>query len=194
MEGVGARLGRSSTRYGPTTVFTGPVRRWKKRWVHVPLPNSSRTTATNGGNNGSNLLLLKWTPVASNQAKDGSHGHDNSESGKDDVVAAEETPRKKFKYIPIDVLDELNEEPSEHMEDDETKSVDYNIKNMETTSKNHKHDQKPDINDVPEEENQGMKKNHVERQDLNVSTLDLSLGFNDQDGEEDDSDSKADLN
>ncbi|KAF2530928.1 hypothetical protein F2Q70_00032891 [Brassica cretica] len=36
MEGVGGRLGRSSTRYGgPATVFTGPVRKWKKKWVHV---------------------------------------------------------------------------------------------------------------------------------------------------------------
>uniref|UniRef100_A0A803M1P3 Uncharacterized protein n=1 Tax=Chenopodium quinoa TaxID=63459 RepID=A0A803M1P3_CHEQI len=30
MEGVGARLGRSSSRYGTTTVFNGPVRKWKK--------------------------------------------------------------------------------------------------------------------------------------------------------------------
>ncbi|CAK7351581.1 unnamed protein product [Dovyalis caffra] len=41
MEGVGARLGRSSTRYGPATVFSGPVRKWKKRWVHVPPSSSS---------------------------------------------------------------------------------------------------------------------------------------------------------
>ncbi|KAH9617406.1 hypothetical protein KSS87_006580 [Heliosperma pusillum] len=35
MEGVGARLGRSSSRYGTTTVFTGPVRKWHKNWVAV---------------------------------------------------------------------------------------------------------------------------------------------------------------
>ncbi|CAA0827093.1 Unknown protein, partial [Striga hermonthica] len=77
------------------TLCTGHVHRWKKRWIHVP-PNSSHTTATNGGNNRSNLLLLKSTPVASNQAKDGSHCDDDSESDKDDVIAALETPRKIF--------------------------------------------------------------------------------------------------
>uniref|UniRef100_A0A1D1ZAJ3 Protein CONTINUOUS VASCULAR RING 1 n=1 Tax=Anthurium amnicola TaxID=1678845 RepID=A0A1D1ZAJ3_9ARAE len=45
MEGVGARLGRSSTRYGPVTVFSGPVRRWKKRWVHVSTPGAATAAA-----------------------------------------------------------------------------------------------------------------------------------------------------
>uniref|UniRef100_A0A2P2LEC7 Uncharacterized protein MANES_05G109900 n=1 Tax=Rhizophora mucronata TaxID=61149 RepID=A0A2P2LEC7_RHIMU len=38
MEGVGSRLGRASSRYGPpaaAAVFSGPVRKWKKKWVHV---------------------------------------------------------------------------------------------------------------------------------------------------------------
>ncbi|KAF2285711.1 hypothetical protein GH714_007322 [Hevea brasiliensis] len=38
MEGVGSRLGRASSRYGPSAtaaVFNGPVRKWRKKWVHV---------------------------------------------------------------------------------------------------------------------------------------------------------------
>ncbi|KAL2253326.1 UNVERIFIED_CONTAM: hypothetical protein Sindi_0127300 [Sesamum indicum] len=113
MEGVGARLGRSSTRYGPTTVFTGPVRRWKKKWVHVPPPNSNHHhhTAANGTVNASNgsshLLLYKWTPMAPTQPKDSSHNDSNGGSddakisNKDDGVATEELPKKKFKYIPV---------------------------------------------------------------------------------------------
>ena len=85
MEGVGARLGRSSTRYGPATVFSGPVRKWKKRWVHVTPPSSSsnhnnthshhhnaisngtaaaNNSSSSNGNNGSHLLLYKWTPLS----------------------------------------------------------------------------------------------------------------------------------
>ena len=71
MEGVGARLGRSSTRYGPATVFSGPVRKWKKKWVPLSNPNSnaSSNAALNGGgatnNNHSHRLLYKWTPISS---------------------------------------------------------------------------------------------------------------------------------
>ncbi|EXB41546.1 hypothetical protein L484_013620 [Morus notabilis] len=82
MEGVGARLGRSS-RYGPATVFNGPVRKWKKKWVHVASPSSSSTPSSNShhhhhhhphlhnassnGTNGSHLVLYKWTPLTQSQ-------------------------------------------------------------------------------------------------------------------------------
>lgn len=117
MEGVGARLGRSSTRYGPATVFTGPVRKWKKKWVNVPPSNSNHHhhAAANGAVNGSNvsshLLFYKWTPIIASQNKDGNNNNggndsnsgnaDSNLSNKDDAVAVEEPPRRKFKYIPV---------------------------------------------------------------------------------------------
>lgn len=112
MEGVGARLGRSSTRYGPATVFTGRVRKWKKKWIPLTPPNSSNhhQTAANGsanGNNGSHLLLYKWTPITPSQngngngKSNGDNNDDSKNSSKDDAVAAEEPPKRKFKYIPV---------------------------------------------------------------------------------------------
>ncbi|KAK4421382.1 hypothetical protein Salat_2088700 [Sesamum alatum] len=202
MEGVGARLGRSSTRYGPTPVFTGPVRRWKKKWVHVPPPNSNHhhhhTAANgtvNGGNGSSHLLLYKWTPMAPSQAKDSSHNDSNSGnadakiSNKDDGVAAEELPKKKFKYIPIVVLEEPKNESSEQMED-ETKPIETDGNTAEASSKHGGYDGKPDINDVAMDENQATENNPVKRQDLNESTLDLSLGLKAHDGKKE-SKSKA---
>ena len=98
MEGVGARLGRSSTRYGgPTTVFSGSVRKWKKRWVPLSNPNSNNNHSSsssnnhrsnnngNNINNASHLLIYKWTPIS----KDSS------------AALAEEPPRKKFRYVPV---------------------------------------------------------------------------------------------
>lgn len=105
MEGVGARLGRSSTRYGPATVFTGPVRKWKKKWVHVSPSSASnhhsQTNGNNNGNNGSHLLLYKWTPIS--QSSNNGTNADKS-SAKDSAAATaapEEPPRRKFKYIPV---------------------------------------------------------------------------------------------
>lgn len=117
MEGVGARLGRSSTRYGPATVFTGPVRKWKKKWVNVPPSNSNHhhhaaaNGTVNGSNGSSHLLFYKWTPITPSQNKDGNHNNggndsnsgnaDSNLSNKDDAIAVEEPPRRKFKYIPV---------------------------------------------------------------------------------------------
>ncbi|XP_057795048.1 uncharacterized protein LOC131011276 [Salvia miltiorrhiza] len=205
MEGVGARFGRSSTRYGgPATVFTGPVRKWKKKWVYVPPPNSNHHhhAASNGTANGSNgsshLQLYKWTPIAPSESKDGSNndinGGDNGNaepknSSKDDDAAVEELPKKRFKYIPVVVLEEQKNESSEHIED-ENKPSDDNSDAVEAMSRG---DEKPDMNDVPMDENQASESNREERQDLNESTLDLSLGLKAHDGEND-SDSRADQN
>lgn len=116
MEGVGARLGRSSTRYGPTTVFTGPVRKWKKKWVHASSSNSSNLhhqTANGNANGSSHLLFYKWTAITPSQNKDNNGGDSNNvnnnisnngdskNSDKDDAFAVEEPPKRKFKYIPV---------------------------------------------------------------------------------------------
>ncbi|CAL5409398.1 unnamed protein product [Camellia sinensis] len=208
MEGVGARLGRSSTRYGPTsTVFNGPVRKWKKKWVHVSpqtnnnassnhhLHHQSQTANHNGinGNNGSHLLLYKWTPITPSQNSN-SNGNGEKSSAKEEEVAAavdiaasaaEEPPRRKFRYIPIAVLEEQKNE-AEEMVDDEAKPRDTDPNAAEPTSKNDGLDEKPDINDLPVEESQALDDDTpLVRQDLNESTLDLSLGLNSRDGDPD---------
>ncbi|KAG6695469.1 hypothetical protein I3843_09G099900 [Carya illinoinensis] len=199
MEGVGARLGRSSTRYGPATVFNGAVRKWKKKWVHVAPSNSAAsnntTTTTNhshqihnqnnksngttNGNNGSHLLLYKWTPIT--QSNNGNNSNGDKNSGKDDEAAApQEPPRRKFKYIPIAVLEEQKNEDAENEAaekvDDDSKSID-----TESTPRGDILDEKPDINDLPMEESK--ENNQVVCQDLNESTLDLSLGLKGHDGD-----------
>ncbi|KAL2943400.1 Halomucin [Bienertia sinuspersici] len=93
MEGVEAHLGRPSSRYETTTVFNGPVRKWKKDWVLINPSSSSSSnnsnhhhnnhhhhSSSNGSVNGSNgssvshLRLYKWTPLN----KDNSNSNDNS--------------------------------------------------------------------------------------------------------------------
>ena len=133
MEGVGARLGRSSTRYGPATVFTGPVRKWKKKWVHVASSAStsggtasSNTTTTNhsqihthngtiNGTNGSHLLLYKWTPITQSQnaAINGNSNTNNNNnnnnngdkvSGKNDSTAPPSEEPPRRKFKYIPVF------------------------------------------------------------------------------------------
>jgi hypothetical protein len=94
MEGVGARLGRSSTRYGPTATFTGPVRKWKKKWVPLsnPANNNSSSNASAGNNNSrSGLLLYKWTPL--NNGSSASNGD-----------APEPPKKRKYRYVPVTSL------------------------------------------------------------------------------------------
>ncbi|XP_009616340.1 uncharacterized protein [Nicotiana tomentosiformis] len=182
MEGVGARLGRSSTRYGgPTTVFTGPVRRWKKKWIHVTPPtsgnNHQRANGRVKGSNGSHLLLFKWTHITASQNNNGTadgNGEKNH-SPNDGAVAVEELPKRKFKYIPVALLEEQKYEESEHT-DNEAKPNETESNGEGPTSEPDGFDEKPDINDVPMEESQAPQDNPTERQYLNESNLDLSLG------------------
>ncbi|KAK6932812.1 hypothetical protein RJ641_002436 [Dillenia turbinata] len=198
MEGVGARLGRSSTRYGPAIVFTGPVRKWKKKWVHVTPNNSSSSSisntnnhqhnhhkhhqhpngSSNGNNGSSHLLLYKWTLITPSQntanndvnASDG--GKASAKRDDDAVLDPEEPSGRKFKYIPIALLEE---QKNDHAETDEDEAKPGNT---EPSSKSSGLDEKPDINDMPIEENQGAETDQLPRQDLNESTLNLSLGLN----------------
>ncbi|WCJ20122.1 hypothetical protein M5689_002378 [Euphorbia peplus] len=181
MEGVGARLGRSSTRYGPATVFSGPVRKWKKRWVHVAPSsnqnhhhhhhhNHNHNHIHSSNNAASHLLLYKWTP----QTKDNA---DTKEEDDDD-----EPPPRKFKYFPVYLLEKEKYEAGE-----ESKLSDAEPTTVEQIPKDDGFDEKPDINDTPMEDSQDD--NQLVRQDLNESTLDLSLGLNSHD---DDSDAKPD--
>ncbi|ONK80536.1 uncharacterized protein A4U43_C01F18920 [Asparagus officinalis] len=106
MEGVGARLGRSSTRFQPAVAFTGPVRKWTKRWV--PLPNPSTTSNNSSSSNPnktsnsepSNLMLYKWTPI--------------SPSKNDGVPATpEDPPKRKFRYVPVSVTKNQKQDAAE---------------------------------------------------------------------------------
>ncbi|KAG4945968.1 hypothetical protein AAZX31_15G108800 [Glycine max] len=194
MEGVGARLGRSSTRYGPATVFTGPVRKWKKKWIHVsPSSASSNSNANNHASNASHLLLYKWTPLTQSQnTTNNANANGNAKDAPPEPPA--EPPRRKFKYVPVALLEEQKNEAAENegteKVDEESKPIDVDSGAAEATRKNETLDEKPDINDVPMEESQSQYKNQVVRQDLNESTLDLSLGLTSHDDEHD-SDSKT---
>lgn len=91
METVGStRLGRASSRYGAPAVFSGPVRKWEKKWVHVSPSSFNKTNNSNSQNNNTNassrLLLRRWTPVT-------------APSSADDV--SHEPPRRKFRYTPV---------------------------------------------------------------------------------------------
>lgn len=196
MEGVGARLGRSSTRYGPSAaVFNGPVRKWKKKWVSPPSSNNNASSnhhshqsanhhnGNNNNTNGSHLLLYKWTPISQTQNNNGSSNGDKN-SPQHDAAAVEEPPRRKFKYIPIAVLEEQRNEAEDKVED-ETKPSDTDSNAAQRTSKNGGLNDKPDINDVPMGESEPPDDNPLARQDLNVSTLDLSLGLKASDGDGD---------
>ncbi|KAM0054511.1 hypothetical protein Hdeb2414_s0006g00195671 [Helianthus debilis subsp. tardiflorus] len=182
MEGVGARLGRSSSRYGPATVFTGPVRKWKKKWIHVTPStdnnnnnkhHSNGNSSANGNSNDavSHILLYKWTPIR----KDHNASTDDDTNG-DDNGAADEPPRRKMKYIPIALLEEQNNEaPTDEAKLTESDPV---APEAEPSSK-------PDMNDVPMEENQVSESIQADK-----STAGLSLNLNarddgDGDGDED---------
>ncbi|XP_061983428.1 uncharacterized protein LOC133703046 isoform X2 [Populus nigra] len=101
MEGVGSRMGRTSSRYGlsaTATVVNGPVRKWKRKWVHVspsPTLNYRNNNPSNGhndqNNNGSRLLLCRWTPLTPAAATS---------------TTTEDPPKRKFRYTPIAVLKE----------------------------------------------------------------------------------------
>ncbi|ESQ42932.1 hypothetical protein EUTSA_v10014813mg [Eutrema salsugineum] len=112
MEGVGSRLSRTSSRYsGPaaTAVFSGRVRKWKKKWVRVSTSSVGvfRASKSNGRNNNNNnnnnssnsrhhLLLHKWTPLSSATVTP-SEANGSGET--------EEPPKRRFRYAPIAMLE-----------------------------------------------------------------------------------------
>ena len=101
MEGVGARLGRSSARYGPATTFTGPVRKWHKEWVPIAAATATAASAaassTGTGSRGNNLLLFKWNSL--NGGANGRGGGDEEPT----AVPAESATRRR-RYVPVRIL------------------------------------------------------------------------------------------
>lgn len=94
MEGIGSRLGRASSRYGPAaTVFNGPVRKWKKKWVLASSSSSGLTyqPSSQSQSNAQKLLLCRWTPI-----------HPPTSSEADGATAPpDEPPKRKFRYTPV---------------------------------------------------------------------------------------------
>ncbi|GJT97472.1 hypothetical protein Tco_1092990 [Tanacetum coccineum] len=64
--GIGSRTGRPSSRYDSAPVFTRPVRRWQKQWVHMSQSSSSTSLASYNNNSKDNVSAIRvrrWTPV-----------------------------------------------------------------------------------------------------------------------------------
>ncbi|XP_050218314.1 uncharacterized protein LOC126669053 [Mercurialis annua] len=160
MEGVGSRLGRSSSRYGPsaTTVFNGPVRKWKKKWVHVSPTTSTTGNRHNSHSNSrfnnnssssnSRLVLCRWTPLSSSAS--------TAAAGVDNSASPEEPPKRKFRYTPIGVLEEKRKAAKKD-ENESNEGVTNQLTPMETPK------------------NDSDSETKTENQDSNMSNLDLGL-------------------
>ncbi|KAG6525903.1 uncharacterized protein LOC122047195 [Zingiber officinale] len=169
MDGVAGRLGRSSTRYGPTSVFSGPVRRWNKKWVALSNPDHRRRSSISGGRHSSRILLYRWTPVAA-LAKD------------DATPPPEEPPRRKFRYVPISVTRERKEESLPKS----NSSPKLNItEGFPRKTQIDPFDTNPDMNNVSAEIKVSSKDQTFSGLG-NGADLDLSLGLRAPDGDHED--------
>ncbi|XP_007020703.2 PREDICTED: uncharacterized protein LOC18593424 [Theobroma cacao] len=130
MDGVGStRLGRASARYGSTAVFNGPVRKWKKKWVHVSPSSAVKHSQSNGNNSNGNssssagagagatsIVLCRWTPLSSTDF--GSSVTASAVDGEDE----EQPPKRKFRYTPVAVLEEERKRAAAKQVEDEAKT------------------------------------------------------------------------
>ncbi|BFG29675.1 hypothetical protein CerSpe_159490 [Prunus speciosa] len=169
MEGVGSRLGRASSRYGQTTtVFSGPVRRWKKKWVHVPSSSSATYqnphSQSNGNNNSSRLLLRRWTPISPATVA--------AELLSGSGASMEEPPRRKFRYTPVSVLEEQKKAAKGKVGD--VVKASEGGQSIATSTKMHENS---NIDQVMEEQAEELDEDHSGLQDSNGSHLDLDLGL-----------------
>ncbi|KAK4275399.1 hypothetical protein QN277_018489 [Acacia crassicarpa] len=165
MEAVGSRLGRASSRYGTPAVFTGPVRKWKKKWVHVSpssvsSSNSHNSNSTNG--TASRLVLCRWTPITS------SSGSPADNSSPD---ASDEPPRRKFRYTPIAVLEEQKKMAVGKSENGPTTETGQSTARPTTMLQEMRG--KLNMNEASEEE----------AQESNMNQLELDLGFKGEDAD-----------
>ncbi|XP_076928026.1 uncharacterized protein LOC143591821 [Bidens hawaiensis] len=164
MEGIGSRTGRQSSRYGSAPVFTGPVRRWQKQWVHVSS-NTSYKPNSNTNNNGSTVRIRRWTPVPA--------GEDS------EAVAGEERPRRKLRYAPIVVFESKKKE---------AEKSDIDVKEGSKTSQSAAQGTSENDDNEKSADNVLAAKPQVATKDLNNRPMDLDTGDDDGDGEDDDDD------
>ncbi|TKY46955.1 hypothetical protein E2542_SST29006 [Spatholobus suberectus] len=158
MEAVGSRLSRASSRYGAPAVFSGPVRKWKKKWVHVTpssLPSNSHSHAANS-NASSRLLLRRWTPTTAD---------DDDDAG----TVSDEPPRRKFRYTPIAVLEQKKMMVVKAECEPPTDSDQLAARQTNVTHEMHG---KLNMNEMLEE-----------TMDSNIGKLDLGLNFQSNNGE-----------
>ncbi|KAL5231066.1 hypothetical protein ABZP36_029842 [Zizania latifolia] len=188
MEGVGARLGRTSARYGPATTFTGPVRKWRKEWVPVAAAvasaaaaaaaaaaSSATGTGSGGGSRGNNLVLFKWTPL--NGSNGGSNGGGDGEQPAAAGAAEEEKATRRRWYVPVSVVEEERQESAKS--DDENKANDGDPSSAETVPSNGK----TNINDTPMDESQASDEARDSGKNGGATDLNLNLGLKDPDGD-----------
>ncbi|GMI85242.1 Hygromycin-Sensitive 1 [Hibiscus trionum] len=152
MDGVGStRLGRATARYGSTAVFNGPVRKWKKKWVHVSPSSTVKHSQSNGGNSSAStsILLCRWTPLSSADS-----GSPTADGDGEDV---EQLHKRKFRYTPVAVLEEERKQAAS------AKQVENEAKKDENETK-----ETPDRLNM----NEDLKK---ETQESNTGNLDLGL-------------------
>jgi len=91
---------RSSTRYGPAAVFTGPVRKWRKRWIPIPSSSSASAAPSSSSSQSSKLSLYRWTSLTN-----GAGG------GKDDAADdPSPPPPRRIRYVPVSVIEEQRKE------------------------------------------------------------------------------------
>ncbi|KAL8239203.1 hypothetical protein R6Q59_015770 [Mikania micrantha] len=176
MEGIGSRTGRPSSRYGSASVFTGPVRRWQKQWVHVsssvPSHNqSNRSTSNTTTNNISSVRIRRWTPVPSAQ------------SGGDSESVTEERPRRKLRYAPIVVFEGKKKE---------AENPDVDVKEASKTSQaaalgtsENDDSQKKKADNVLAAKSQEPQKSAAAAKDLN-QPMDSDVGYDHDDVDDDD--------
>ncbi|MFQ6621445.1 hypothetical protein Gotur_001619 [Gossypium turneri] len=165
MEGVGStRLGRASARYGGSTaVFNGPVRKWKKKWVHVSPSSTAKLSQSNGnGSAASSILLCRWTPLSF--ADSGSSAVD----GEDE----EQPPKRKYRYTPVAVLEEERRRAAAAKQVENEAKTDENKTKRSPDWLSSKTDNELNMNNI-------LKK---ETQDSSMGNLDLGLCLKGHDG------------
>ncbi|XP_022139775.1 uncharacterized protein LOC111010600 [Momordica charantia] len=170
MEGIGSRLGRASSRYGPAaTVFNGPVRKWKKKWVLASSSSSglSYQPSSHSQSNAHKLLLCRWTPIPPppSTETDGP------------TAPPDEPPRRKFRYTPIAVLEEQKNAELRSVKDEvRMKEIDQAAVFTATVS-NETHGEL-NVNEVFKEETQETSKILNSPRNANKNRLDLALCLN----------------
>ncbi|CAM0911336.1 unnamed protein product [Alopecurus aequalis] len=173
MEGVGARLGRSSARYGPATTFTGPVRKWRKEWIPIAAATATATPAavssTGTGSRGNNLVLFKWTPL------NGTNGRVGVD---EELTVPAEMATRRRRYVPVSVVEDQRQESAKS--DDENKANDGEPSSAETEQSNGK----TNIDDTLMDESQVS--DEVRDSGNNVGGTDLNLNFGPKDPNGDD--------
>ncbi|XVE80444.1 hypothetical protein DITRI_Ditri14bG0140000 [Diplodiscus trichospermus] len=164
MEGVGStRVGRASARYGSTAVFNGPVRKWKKKWVHVSPSSTVKHSQYNGnGSAPSTILLCRWTPLSSA----------DSWSSAVDGEDHEQPPKRKFRYAPVAVLEEERKRAAVKQVEDEAKTADVETSQTSPNWLSSKSENELNMNEE-------LKK---ETQDSSMGILDLGLCLKGHDG------------